>query len=85
MFTIPAPLRERLGLRQGSELIVIAEDDRLLIYPRRAQQLEAILKRIGAALRDRGITLEELLADSRDLRADVFRREYPGLAKRYGL
>ena len=79
--TIPAPLREKYGLEEGSELILAEEEGRLILYPSREQRVEKLLDRIGKALIERGITLEELLKDGEQIRLEVFKETYPELAK----
>jgi AbrB family looped-hinge helix DNA binding protein len=75
--TIPAALRDRYGMTEGSEVVLIAEEDRLVLYPRRVQQVEALLDEIADALRAKGITLKELLSDSRAMRAEALRKQHP--------
>jgi len=82
--TIPASWRDRYGLSEGSEVVLVAEEDRLVLYPRRVQQLEGLLERIASALEEKGITLNELLEDSAKSRAESFRKKYPGLASEHG-
>ena len=83
--TIPATVREKYGLEEGSELILAEEENRLILYPRREEQVQELLDQIGKALKDRGITLEELLKDSEQIRLEVFKERYPELAQRYDL
>jgi len=82
--TIPAPWRDRYGLSEGSEVVLVAEEDRLVLYPRRVQQLEGLLDRIASALEEKGITLNELLEGSAEVRAESFKRKYPGLGSEHG-
>lgn len=63
--TIPASWREKYGLAEGSEVVLVAEEDRLVLYPRRAQRLEQLLDEVKEALEGQGITLEKLLEESR--------------------
>jgi len=77
--TIPASWRERYGLEEGSEVVLVAEEDRLVLYPRRAQRLEQVLDELKEALEGRGITLEELLEESRRDRERAFRELYGNL------
>ena len=71
--TIPASWRERYGLEEGSEVVLVAEEDRLVLYPRRVQRLEQVLEEVKDALESRGITLEDLLEESRRERERAFR------------
>jgi len=71
--TIPASWRERYGLEEGSEVMLVAEEGRLVLYPRRGQRLEQLLDEVKEALQSRGITLEDLLEGSRHDRERAFR------------
>ena len=83
--TIPAPLREKYDLEEGSELILAEEEGRLVLYPRKEERVEELLDQIGEALKERGITLEELLKESEQIRLEIFKESYPELAKKYDL
>jgi len=83
--TIPASLREKYGLEEGTELVLIEKEGRLVLYPSRWEQVEDLLDQIGEALRERGTTLSEVLEDSEDVREEVFRERYPDLAQKYDL
>ena len=74
--TIPASWREKYGLEEGSEVVLVAEEDRLVLYPRRAQWLEQLLDELREALEGLGITLEELVEESRQDRERAFREMY---------
>lgn len=76
--TIPASWRERYGLEEGSEMVLVAEEERLVLYPRREQRLEQLLDEVKGALESRGITLEDLLEESRRDRERAFRETYGG-------
>ena len=82
--TIPASWRDRYGLSEGSEVLLVAEEDRLVLYPRRVQQLEGLLERIASALVEKGLTLTELLEGSAEMRAGSFKEKYPSLGSGYG-
>ncbi len=83
--TIPASVREEYGLEEGTALILAKEKDRLVLYPSREEYVEALLDQVGRALKERGITLKELLEDGEEIREEVFRERYPELAKKYDL
>ncbi|HXF51252.1 MAG TPA: AbrB/MazE/SpoVT family DNA-binding domain-containing protein [Dehalococcoidia bacterium] len=61
--TIPADIRRRYGLEEGAVVSISEEEDGIRITPRAAVTLQA-LERIGRALRDRGVTLDELIAET---------------------
>lgn len=61
--TIPADIRRRYGLEEGAVVSISEEEDGVRIVPRAVVTLRA-LERIGEALRKRGVTLEELIAET---------------------
>ncbi len=83
--TIPAPLRDKYDLEEGTELVLVEEEDRLVIYPRRWERAEEFLDQIGETLRERGILLKEVLEDNEAIREEIFRERYPELAEKYEL
>ncbi len=83
--TIPASVREEYGLEEGTALILAKEKDRLVLYLSREEYVEALLDQVGRALKERGITLKELLEDGEEIREEVFRERYPELARKYDL
>ena len=42
--TIPRQIREKLGLKEGMELLWDVEDGRIVVYPRAYSSLKGILK-----------------------------------------
>lgn len=42
--TIPASLREEHGLKEGCEVVMISEGDRLIIYPRQTSIVEQVIQ-----------------------------------------
>jgi AbrB family looped-hinge helix DNA binding protein len=83
--TIPAAVREEFGLEEGALLILTTEKDRLVLYPSGEEYVEALLDQVGHALRERGMSLEELLEDGEEIREEVFKERYPDLAEKYDL
>jgi AbrB family looped-hinge helix DNA binding protein len=76
--TLPAELRRRLGVKKG-DLVAVAETvDGILITP---QQIVAFrdLAEIGAALKEQGFTLEEMIERGRAIREELV-CEMDGLA-----
>jgi FKBP-type peptidyl-prolyl cis-trans isomerase (trigger factor) len=51
----------------------------------REEYIEALLDQVGHGLKERGITLNELLEDGEEIREEAFRERYPELAKKCGL
>ncbi len=73
--TIPAEIRRKLGLKKGDLVAFIETDQGVLISPREVIAMEA-LDRIGKALEERGITLEELIESGREIRGQLLEEEY---------
>jgi AbrB family looped-hinge helix DNA binding protein len=76
--TIPASIRERLGLKKG-DLVAFVETSRgVLITP---QEVVATteLDKIGEALKDKGVSLQDLIEGGRDIRGGLIEEGY-GLA-----
>jgi AbrB family looped-hinge helix DNA binding protein len=68
--TLPAAVRRRLGLKEGDLVAVVATPDGVLITPQEVVATRALAE-IGAALTERGLTLEELVERGRELRGGV--------------
>ncbi len=58
------------GRRKGAD--PAREKDRLVLCPSREAYVEALLDRVGHALKERSITLKELLDDGEEIREEVF-------------
>jgi AbrB family looped-hinge helix DNA binding protein len=82
--TIPSDVCEQLGLREGDEFDLRVENGTGIIEPRRTRALKA-LSAIRAALKDAGVTEEELLESGREIRKEIFRERYPDLAAKHGI
>ena len=65
--TIPIELRRKLGIEEGGVVAFIETEGGVLISPREVLAMGA-LDRIGEALREQGISLEELIESRRDQR-----------------
>ena len=68
--TIPAKIRRKLGVKKGDLVAFIETERGVLISPREAVAMEA-LDRIGMALKERGISLEELIESGRGIRGQL--------------
>lgn len=73
--TIPIELRRKYGLEEGSVVDIIDEGNGIKIAPREVVALDA-LKRIGKALKERGISLEEMIEDGRKIRGEIYKEKY---------
>lgn len=72
---LPAAFRKRLGLKAGDLVAVAETPEGVLIAPREVLVSRA-LGRIGAVLREEGLTLEELIESGRDERDSLVRELY---------
>jgi len=73
--TIPVEIREKWGLEQGDLVAFLETEQGVLIRPQEVVAMQA-LDRIGAALKKRGITLDELIEDGREIRGQLLEEEY---------
>jgi AbrB family looped-hinge helix DNA binding protein len=73
--TIPKQLREKKGLRKGV-LVQFEETDRgILITPQETAPLDA-MKKLGAILKENGLTLEDLMKSGRKVRGRIVKEKY---------
>jgi AbrB family looped-hinge helix DNA binding protein len=73
--TLPAALRRRLGLKKGDLVAVTETTGGILITPRETVATQA-LSEIGAALKEQGLTLDDLIERGRAIREDLVREQY---------
>lgn len=73
--TIPAKIRKKLGLRKGDLVAFVETEQGALITPQEVIAMGA-LDRIGEALKERGISLAELIESGRKIRGQLLREEY---------
>lgn len=73
--TIPAKIRRRLGLKKGDLVAFIETEQGVLISPREVVAMDA-LDRLGKALRERGIKLDELIESGREIRGRLVEERY---------
>ncbi|HZU04343.1 MAG TPA: AbrB/MazE/SpoVT family DNA-binding domain-containing protein [Chloroflexota bacterium] len=73
--TIPTALRRKLGLKKGDLVAVMETPEGILITPQEVVAMKA-LDRIGAVLREKGLTLEELIESGREIRGDLLKEKY---------
>ena len=82
--TLPAELCEALGIAPGDALVASVEDGKLVLIPAREAVLNALTE-IARALKEAGVTEEDLLAGGKEVRKEIFRETYPELARKYGV
>jgi AbrB family looped-hinge helix DNA binding protein len=73
--TIPVEIRDKLNLKKGDLVTFVATEEGVIIKPAEVVVSEA-LDEIGKALKQRGISLEELMERGREIRESVIREEY---------
>ncbi|MBI2909550.1 MAG: AbrB/MazE/SpoVT family DNA-binding domain-containing protein [Chloroflexi bacterium] len=73
--TIPTEVRKRLGLKKGDLVAVTETPEGILITPQEVLAMKA-LDRIGEALKEKGLTLEELIESGREIRSHIARRKH---------
>ncbi len=73
--TIPSAYRRDLGLEENDALNVVKIDE-MLIFTARKPFGDAVAKRVDAAMRRKGITLESLLASLKEQRRKYTRETY---------
>ena len=73
--TIPLEIRQKLGLEPGDMIAFIETEQGILISPQEMIAMDA-LDKMGAMLKGKGITLEELIESSREERSDLIEKEY---------
>ena len=73
--TIPAEIREKLGLEKGDLVAFIETEHGVLISPQEVVAMDA-LDQIGQALKERGIDLQEMIESGREIRGQLLKEEY---------
>jgi AbrB family looped-hinge helix DNA binding protein len=73
--TLPIEWRKRYGLKKGDVITFQETEDGLLISPREAQIMK-LLDEIGEALKQKGISLEEMIESGRDIRQEIYNEKY---------
>jgi len=73
--TIPIEFRRKLGIEEGGVVAFIETGNGILISPREVLATDA-LDRLGKALKEQGISLEELIESGREIREEMVEEEY---------
>jgi AbrB family looped-hinge helix DNA binding protein len=76
--TLPAELCEALGIGLGDSLVAQVEDGKLVITPSRKAVLDALTE-ISRALKEAGISEEELLESGKQIRKELAHETWPHL------
>ena len=72
---LPDWFRQKYNLKPGDELGYIETEAGLLVAPR-IEVVNQLLDQIGAGLKAKGITLEDLMASGREIKGDILREDY---------
>ncbi len=73
--TIPTQVRKNLSLKKGDLVAVAETKDGILITPQQMIASNA-LDKIGEALKEKGLSLEELIESGRDIRGQIVNQKY---------
>ena len=76
--TLPAAVCRELGIEPGDLLDATIDDGAIVIRPARKAALDA-LKELQRAVKESGVTLEELLEGGRHARAEIAHEKWPHL------
>jgi AbrB family looped-hinge helix DNA binding protein len=77
--TIPTEIRKKLGLKRGDLVAVMETPDGVFITPQQVVAAKAF-DNIGEILKEKGLSLTELIAQGRDIRIDLLHETY-GITK----
>jgi len=73
--TLPAEARRRLGIKQGDLVSVTETPDGILITPSELITRREIAE-LDEALKDSGLTFEELIESGREIRGQLVKEQY---------
>lgn len=73
--TLPAEVREKLGLKKGDLVAVTEIEGGIFISPQQAIANHA-LNKIGEALKEKGLSLDELIESGREERGNIIENKY---------
>lgn len=73
--TLPIEVRERLGLKKGDLVAVMETGEGVLITPQEIVATKA-LNRLGEVLKEKGLSLEELIESGREERGSIIEEQY---------
>lgn len=73
--TLPNQVRKKLGLKKGDLVAVMETEEGVLISPQEIVATKA-LDRIGKILKEKGVSLEELIESGRQYRGSLIEKQY---------
>ncbi len=74
--TIPLVIRERMGIRKGSKVAFVETDTGRFELRVVEDEIMAAFDEIGAALKKKGISIEELIAEGKKARKQLYKERY---------
>ena len=72
---IPAQIRKKFGFKKGALIGFVETEKGVILSLQETIAMEA-LDKIGKALSDKGISVEELMRDGRKIRGKLIKRDY---------
>lgn len=73
--TIPVEIRRKWDLKKGDLVGFVETEEGVLISPQEVIAMEA-LDKLGEMLKEKGITLEELIESGREIRGEIAKEKY---------
>jgi AbrB family looped-hinge helix DNA binding protein len=73
--TLPADIRRRLGLKKGDLVAITETQQGILITPQEVIATQALAE-IGAALKERGLSLDDMIERGRAIRGRLLEEQY---------
>ena len=73
--TIPTEIRKKLGLKRGDLVAVVETPEGVFITPQQVVATKAF-DSIGNILKEKGLSLDDLIASGRDIRSDLLQEAY---------
>jgi antitoxin PrlF len=73
--TVPTEIRKKLGLKRGDLVAVMETPDGVFITPQQVLATKAF-DQIGDILKEKGLSVEELIAQGREIRTDLLEETY---------
>lgn len=72
---LPEWFRQKYNIKPGDELGFVETEAGLLVAPR-VEIINQLLDQIGAGLKGKGITLDELMESGREIRGEMLMEDY---------
>lgn len=72
---LPDWFRQKYNIQPGDEVGFLETEAGLLVAPR-VELVNQLLDQLGDGLRDRGVTLDELMESGREIRGEMLKEDY---------